>query len=117
MYSIKDAAKQTGLSEHTIRYYTDQGLVPMLQRDKNNARLFDETCIGTLITIKHLKNTGMKLGKIKEYIFLYLEGDATLEVRYQMIKKQYDIAKQQVEDANNRLAFLEYKVNNYKTVL
>lgn len=39
MYTVKEVAKLLGLTEHTIRYYTDKGLVPTIQRDKNNIRL------------------------------------------------------------------------------
>lgn len=34
MYTVKDVAKLLDLTEHTVRFYTDKGLVPSLQRDK-----------------------------------------------------------------------------------
>lgn len=33
MYTVKEVSKQLGLTQHTIRYYTDKGLVPNVQRD------------------------------------------------------------------------------------
>ncbi len=50
--TIKDVADRTGLSAHTIRYYCDQGLVPSVQRDSNNQRLFNEDCLGWLERVK-----------------------------------------------------------------
>ena len=61
MYTVKEAAKQLGFTEHTIRFYTDKGLVPGVIRDKNNCRLFTEESINWLIGIKHLKECGMTL--------------------------------------------------------
>jgi hypothetical protein len=42
MYTVKEVAKLLNMTEHTVRYYTDMGLVPSLKRDKNGNRLFDE---------------------------------------------------------------------------
>lgn len=44
MYTLKQACQILNLTEHTIRYYTDIGIVEV-KRDKNNHRLFDEQAI------------------------------------------------------------------------
>lgn len=31
MYTIKEAAQQTGLTEYSLRFYTDRGLIPAIQ--------------------------------------------------------------------------------------
>jgi DNA-binding transcriptional MerR regulator len=48
MYTIKEVSEKTGLTYHTIRYYTDEGLIPEVVRDKNNNRLFNERSIGSV---------------------------------------------------------------------
>lgn len=35
MYTVKEIAKLLDMTEHTVRSYTDMGLVPSLKRDKN----------------------------------------------------------------------------------
>lgn len=55
MYSVKETAEIVGLTEHTIRFYTDKGLVPNVTRDRNNNRLFDEESINWLTGVKYLK--------------------------------------------------------------
>lgn len=50
MYTLKQACQILNLTEHTIRYYTDIGIVEV-KRDKNNHRLFDEQA---LIGLKEL---------------------------------------------------------------
>ena len=74
MYTVKEAVKEIsdilGLTEHTIRFYTDKGLVPGVMRDKNNCRLFTEESMNWLIGVKHLKECGMTLDSIKTYIEL-----------------------------------------------
>ena len=84
MYTVKEAAKQLGFTEHTIRFYTDKGLVPSVIRDKNNC------C---------------------------LQGDSTIETRYHIILKQKEIAKRQLEEAKQRLDYMEKKAKLYRKII
>ena len=106
MYTVKEAARILGLTEHTIRFYTDKGLVPSVKRDKNNNRLFDEESINWLTGIKYLRDCGMPLESVKEYVALCLEGDATIEQRYQIILRQQETARAQLEEAARRLEYM-----------
>ena len=78
MYSVKETAEIVGLTEHTIRFYTDKGLVPNVTRDRNNNRLFDEESINWLTGVKYLKEGGMSIEAIKDYVDLCLEGNSTI---------------------------------------
>ena len=51
-YSVKEVADKTGLSEHTIRYYTNLGLIPNLSRDNNHYRMFDQEALDILLAVK-----------------------------------------------------------------
>ena len=117
MLTVKEVSEELALSEHTIRFYTDEGLVPSVIRGQNNRRLFDENAINCLIAIKHLRKTGMPLGEIKTYIHLCLEGDTTIPERHHIMTTQRDLAKLQLEEAQQRLAFLEMKVDIYDDIL
>ncbi|MDP9576640.1 UNVERIFIED_ORG: DNA-binding transcriptional MerR regulator [Bacillus sp. 1751] len=77
MYTVKDVAKLLDITEHTVRFYTDKGLVPSVQRDKNNIRLFDQESINWLTGVKYLKQCGMTVEDIKTYVDLCLEGGST----------------------------------------
>ncbi|GIO17400.1 hypothetical protein J18TS1_05000 [Oceanobacillus oncorhynchi subsp. incaldanensis] len=83
MYTVKEAARTLEMSEHTIRYYTDCGLIPSLTRDKNKQRLFNQESMNCLKGIKILKECGMTTKEIKCYVSLSLQGDSTIEERYQ----------------------------------
>ena len=43
-YTVKQISEIMGMSEHTIRYYTDLNLLPV-KRDSANRRIFDEESI------------------------------------------------------------------------
>lgn len=117
MYTVKDVAKQLNLTEHTIRYYTDKNLVPNLQRDKNNNRVFNDESIKWLLCVKHLRTCGMSVEDIKTYIDLCLEGTPAVKERYNIFKKQKEIAFAQLEDAKDRAQYIEDKTNHYYTII
>lgn len=78
IHTVKEVSKLLDLTEHTVRFYTDKGLVPSVQRDKNNNRLFDKESISWLIGVKYLKQCGMSVEDIKSYVDLCLEGRSTI---------------------------------------
>lgn len=117
MDTVKDVAKQLNMTEHTIRYYTDMGLVPTLKRDKNGNRLFDEESKNWLIGIKNLRGSGMSIQAIKDYINLCLEGESTLERRYKIITEQKKKLEEQLKEMNERYKYIEHKANLYLDIM
>ena len=117
MHSVKEVASMLDMTEHTVRYYTDKGLVPNLKRDHNNNRLFDEAALNWLLCVKHLRHCGMSVDDIKTYIGLCLEGDSTVKERYEIMRKQKAVALAQLEEAKQRAAYIEEKVDHYHDIL
>ena len=114
MFTVKQAAEKAGISEHTLRYYTDQGLIPGVTRDENNKRLFSEESLGYLHLVVCLRGCGMPIGDIKRFMTLNLAGDGTLEDRYQILLEQEARATAQLREAEERLAMLRRKLGHYR---
>ncbi|MEW4370946.1 MerR family transcriptional regulator [Paenibacillus kandeliae] len=117
MLTVKEAALMTGLTQHAVRFYTDKGLVPSVQRDANNIRLFDEESINWLYGVKCLKQSGMPIETIKVYVDLCLEGDSTVAQRCEMMMQYKEAALRQLEEAKQRVAHLEQKAIQYQAIL
>lgn len=117
MYTVKEAAQITGLTEHAIRFYTDKGLVPSIQRNQNNIRVFDEESINWLHGIKCLKQSGMSIEVIKMYVDLCLEGESTLSQRYALMMEHREQAIAKLEEAKRHIAHLEQKTALYQAIL
>lgn len=117
MLTVKEAALMTGLTQHAVRFYTDKGLVPSVQRDANNIRLFDEDSINWLYGVKCLKQSGMPIETIKVYVDLCLEGDSTVAQRCEMMMQYKEAALRQLEEAKQRVAHLEQKAIQYQAIL
>lgn len=117
MYTVKEVAQRLDLTEHTVRYYTDKGLVPNVHRDKNNNRLFDEESINWLTGVKYLKQCGMSVQDIKTYVDLCLEGDSTIQERYNIIIKQKEASLAHLEEAKLRAQYMEEKAKHYLDII
>ena len=117
MYTVREAATLTGISEHTLRYYTDLELVPTVRRDKNNNRQFDEESINWLRGIKCLRACGMPLEAIRDYCALCRAGDVTIEARYAIILEQLEAAKAQLVEAQKRVEYLQCKAERYQDII
>ncbi|OAS22119.1 MerR family transcriptional regulator [Paenibacillus oryzisoli] len=117
MHTVKEAAIITGLTEHAVRFYTDKGLVPSVQRNHNNIRMFDEESINWLHGIKCLKQSGMPIEVIKRYVELCLEGDLTIPQRYALMMEHKEDALVKLEEAKQHVAHLEQKTALYQAIL
>ncbi|WP_289356694.1 MerR family transcriptional regulator [Paenibacillus sp. S-12] len=70
MYSIGEAARLTGISAHTLRYYEQIGLLYSPQRlggKPDGVRQYDEQDVRFIQFIYGLKQTGMKLEDIAAF--------------------------------------------------
>jgi DNA-binding transcriptional MerR regulator len=117
MYTVKEIAKLLDMSEHTVRYYTDMGLVPSLKRDKNGNRLFDEVSKNWLIGIKNLRGSGMSIQAVKDYVDLCLQGESTLETRYELILEQKKQLEKKLKEMNESYKYIQHKVDWYLDIM
>lgn len=117
-YTIKQFAEMFDTTEHTIRYYTDIGILPC-QRDGGNRRVFDEESVNWMQGITCLKGCGASIDDIKEYCRLCLleESEENLRARYQIILKQREEAYKRVEEAKATAEYMDNKVKHYEDIL
>lgn len=113
-YSIGQVAAQTGLTVHTLRYYEKEGLLPFVRKSSSGLRMFSDNDLAWLSIIECLKETGMPLKGIKQYIDWFREGDATLPQRLEMFKQQQVKVLAQIEQFQKYLQKIDYKVRLYE---
>lgn len=70
---IGEVAERTGLSQRTIRYYGEVGLVPPSSRTEGGFRLFTEDDVATLELIKKMKPLGYSLEEMRDVLDLIAE--------------------------------------------
>ena len=66
---------------HLLLKFAPMGLVPNVKLDSNNRRIFDDHDIAWIQSLSCLKNCGMTLSEMKEYVNLCLSGESTIPER------------------------------------
>lgn len=115
-YTISQVAEKFNLTAHTIRYYDKEGLLPFVDRSKAGNREFSNSDLDWLRLICCLKNTGMPIKQIKQYIEWCLQGDDTLEIRRQMFIDHRKEVLRQMNDLKENLKTIDYKLKFYDNV-
>ena len=115
-YTIKQMAELFDVTEHTLRFYTDQGLLPC-QRDGSNRRVFNEESVNWMQGIQCLKGCGASIEDIREYCRLCLleESEENLRARYAIILKQRAAARKRLEEAEATVKYMDEKVAHQKS--
>lgn len=115
--SIGEASKLTNLSISKLRYYDEHGLIPSLKRTSSGLRKFDETSLEAIRLIECLKNSGMQLKEIKQFMDWCAEGDSTLKDRLNMFKQQELNVLAQIEALQSTLNLIRFKQWYYETAV
>lgn len=70
-----------------------------------------------LIGIKNLRGPGTSIQAIKDYVDLCLEGESTLEKRYEIILEQKKKVEERLKEINERYQYIEYKEKWYLDIM
>lgn len=69
IYLLKDLAKITGYSTHTLKFYLRMGLLEEIGRSpETNFRYFDDSNVHQLKTIRQMSDSGLSLKDIKKQL-------------------------------------------------
>ncbi len=115
-YSIQQAAKKLGLTASALRYYDKEGLLPTLKRTESGIRTFSDTDLDWLGLICCLKNSGMPILEIKQFMNLCLRGEDTCDERKEVLEKHKSEILKQMEVLKNSLNIVNYKIDHYKEI-
>ena len=117
MYTMKQTCELTGMSYETLKFYCNQGLVPNVKRDDHNHRIFDERDVAWINSLTCLKNCGLSLTEMKEYIGLCLRGPASIPERKRMLAEKRLALLEQQRELQAALDYIDWKQGFYDDVL
>ena len=117
MYSIQEVCEKTGLTAHTLRYYEKEKLLPDISRSPGGFRQYTEEDMESLAMICCLKNTGMSLQDIAQFMALTREGDHTLSQRCEMLKRHRESVLGRIEELKRYLDKVTWKYDFFSQKL
>ncbi len=117
MYTMKQTCEITGLSYETLKFYCNQGLIPNVKRDANNRRIFDDQDHAWIQSLRCLKNCGMSISEMKEYIELCLNGESTIPERKRILSAKRIALVRQLQQVQECIDYIDWKQGFYDDVL
>lgn len=115
-YTISDIAKLMGVSTYTLRYYDKEGLFPNVKR-VNGIRIFEDKDFEWLRVLNCLRNINMSIKKMKEYVELCQQGDASLKDRLKMIEEQEESINAQIKTLEYYKQEIDFKKKYYEEAI
>lgn len=113
-YTVGEIAKILNIAPSTLRYYDKEGLLPLVERSDNGARMFHESDFNWLFMIECLKKSGLSIKDIKRYVDMTLKGDETIDDRLNLFREQREKVIKQMSELQEILKTLDYKCRFYE---
>ncbi len=112
--SIAEAARASGLSAHTLRYYERTGLLEPVTRNGSGYRRYREGDLERISFLAKLRATGMPIREVRRYAELMNAGEATNEERLALLEAHRDAVLAGLEATARNLELVEWKIGVYK---
>ena len=105
----------TGVSADTIRYYERIGLIMPIER-VNGIRKFGERNINQINFARQMRDAGLGIEILKDYVTLVFEGDlSTIPVRKEMLAEAIEALNTKKSEITKTADYLQWKIDNYDT--
>lgn len=117
MLTMRQAAKEVGMSYDTLKFYCKEELVPNIHRDKNNYRIFSDENMVWLKSLQCFKEAGMSIKELKNFLSLSKAGNETLALRREILINQKDLLIEKRKDIDHNLDYIEHKIAFYDDIL
>ncbi len=112
--TIGEAARHSGLSVDTVRFYDREGLLGALPRNRAGRRLFDAGALGLLDVLVALRRTGMPIESVREFSRHARSGnDSTRAARLALLRSHGERVRADLRQLQTDLELIEWKVAAY----
>jgi DNA-binding transcriptional MerR regulator len=112
--TISGAARASGVSAHTLRYYERAGLLDPVDRAASGHRRYAEEDLARIQFLTKLRSTGMPIRQIREYAELMRRGDGTHEARLALLEAHRDAVRAHLAETERNLELIDYKIGYYR---
>jgi DNA-binding transcriptional MerR regulator len=112
--SISDVASETGLSNHTLRYYERAGLLLGVDRNGSGHRRYSEADVSWLVMVTRLRATGMPIRMIRRYADLVRAGEGNEAERLALLEAHRAEVIAKRDELERNLEAIDYKIGLYR---
>lgn len=115
-YTIGELSRMVNLTQRTIRYYEEIGLLHSVRRIENGKRVYTDDDVRRLKFINRLKMLGLSLAEMVELEKIYREQRNNREIIPKLIVI-LDQRAAQIDDRINQLVALKKEIREYQVRL
>ena len=115
--TIADAARASGVSAHTLRYYERAGLLDPIDRNGSGHRRYRDEDVGWVRFVTKLRATGMPIRKVRLYAELMRQGEGNEAERLEMLEAHREAVLARLEETQRNLELIDWKINVYREQL
>jgi DNA-binding transcriptional MerR regulator len=112
--TIADAARESGVTAHTLRYYERAGLLPSVERNGSGHRRFTDEDIEWVVMVTRLRATGMPIRAIRRYAELVRAGEGNEAERLALLEEHRERVLEQLASIQRNLELVDYKISLYR---
>jgi DNA-binding transcriptional MerR regulator len=112
--TIAEAAREAGVSVHTLRYYERAGLLTPIQRNGSGHRRFTPEDVEWVVVCTKLRATGMPIRRIREYAELVGAGDGNEDARLALLEAHREDVLRRMAEVERNLELINYKIRLYR---
>ena len=107
----------TGMTYENLKFYCKEGLVPNVKRDSRNYRVFDDHDIKWIQSLGCLRNCGLSIAEMKEYLHLCLEGESSIPARKDILSRKKEALLTSIQQLQEAVDYIDWKQGFYDDVL
>lgn len=115
--TIKEVSEKYDITQDTLRYYERVGMIPPVGRTAGGIRDYQESDLGWVELAICMRNAGLPVEAMIEYVQLYQQGNSTLAARLSLLQDQLNVLLEQKKKTQETIERLEYKISRYKRAL
>lgn len=114
LMNINAVAKKFDLTKDTLRYWERIGLLPEIGRNQSGYRDFKERDMNWVLYIQALRNAGMSIEALIEFVKLYREGDQTTVARKSLLMDQRQELADKAKEIKKTIKYLDFKIDHFE---
>lgn len=113
-YTPQEAAAYSGFSLDTLRYYERIGLLPRIRRTRSGRRSFTDVDLKWLALLRCLRDTGMPIAEMQQFVRLMQDGQATTDERLAVLLAHQRRVQEQIARLEQHLGQIRGKIDIYQ---
>lgn len=115
--TIKEVSEKYHITQDTLRYYERVGMLPPVRRTPGGMRDYGEKDCSWVELAITMRNAGVSVETMSEYVRLTRVGDGTIPARLKLLRNQKAALVRQKEQMKRSMEQLDDQIRCYENAM